>query len=588
MGIGGKPARPSARSMAETVRWVAARAGVAALLVSATIVACDRGAKQPSPATANAVEIDPDLRALEFGTERFWQQPAAEETLRAVLARARQSRDAAALERYGRAWIESQPDSFDGLSALGIGLRARGAYAKAKRYLTRAIELAATPRERESARKELLLALEKNGESRRAVTLAAELLTDDPYDRWVYLRLAAALARLQRSRTESDGAAAAFLTLARKLERGDGEERRAELESELGRSAIAARTIARAFTLRGQMERAREVLSESAQSADPGAIVFLIENLVASYAAPEALEQIERLGAAIGSAHPDVRGWRAMTRALRGESDSAARELESLCRSDSRLVAMWAPRLAQIVLEDLDEPARAARWLELYRRSGRGAGALLLARALVESRQFLAAEEILARGSFSTRERNAATLLSARVRLARGEAVACEDLPKPNGVTDRRSDYDIALLECLTARGAVDERALASARRRADESTALERAIRGDLYAAGHARGAARARHLLRAAKQRFELGERSEGLRLARIAAIDDGAAWRVLYERLDRVEEIFLRREAAAKRREREPTAPPPRTAVEIATVLCGPDGTASPSGEGHDAAR
>src|SRR6185503_5685160 len=132
---------------------------------------------------------------------------------------------------------------------------------------------------------------------------------------------------------------------------------------------------------RGQFREAEAVLRDPEVKGHPGALIYLTELLCESWRGREAEDALSEAARLLGPNHADVVGWRARVLALTGRPREAVPLLEPL--TQKRYPGNpWPHALGRIVLEDLDDPEGAIRWLKLAVSEPPQAGELaVLARA---------------------------------------------------------------------------------------------------------------------------------------------------------------------------------------------------------------
>ena len=355
-----------------------------------------------------------------------------------------------------------------------------------------------------------------------------------------------------------------MFTRAQALAPADGEDERADDHEAAGRPLLAARYRARACALRGRFAAAERILRDAAADGSPGALVYLAEHLVATLQSRGVRVVLRELGERVGPSHPDVRGWTAMSLDLEGKPEEAAAGLSALLDEHRRLVPVWAPRLARILLEELSAPDAAREWLEIYRRTDPNVeSGILLARALLGTGAAEAATRILASLSHldAAWEERAGDVWLARCRLRAGGDIerAGKTLASIAEGHRRRPEYHLALAEYLEAASEAAPspdaaEKIRGARREAARLSALRDHHRALIRRAARGRDENQATTLFcDAAEVSFRMGDRDRAVQLARIAAsFESGLSrpWALLDDWLDRPGEIFLRAEARRRR--------------------------------------
>ncbi len=443
------------------------------------------------------------------------------------------------------------PDDPEVLLALGLAQRHTGDYRGAEVSLRKALEVSpARSARRQQIQCELGLALLKQKRPREALVELARSLLENPYSRRAYVQLGQCLSRLARLE-----AADACFEIARSLSRGDAESRRAADFLAAGRPVLAARYRARSFSLRGQFGEAERVLREATSNGSPGVHVYLVEYLMDTLQVQEARRALEELALLLGRSHPDVRGWMAMALKQEGRAEEAAAIISELCRELPRLIEVWAPEIARILLEDLAKPRAALQWLELYlERRDNVEARILLARSHFGVGELEEAVEVLEAtpsGGFAWRQGAGDVWLAlCRVRLGQDLEMVGKVLTSIAD-SEHLPEYQLAMAEWRIATHADSDGSVGRGQRA--HRLAVSRAeFRTLCHRAALAAGPEIASHLCSAAEVLLAMGDRERAIRFARIAASAaprEPRAWTLLEKWLQRPEEVFFRAEAQRK---------------------------------------
>ncbi len=459
------------------------------------------------------------------------------------------------------------------IASLGHTRLALGYYEEAVEQFRRALQSDGLPGPaRMEIRLDLALALLKSERPRQSFDELIPLLIEHPYERRAYLLLGQSLGRFGLSEL-----AFSIFAVATEFSPGDAEERLAEEYGAQGNVELAARFRALAFARRGQYAEGEQALRQAADLSSPGVLVYLSEYLVEALNIPKARHVLEELAARIGSDHPDVLGWRAMALAKEGRPQEAASLLGKLMAGSPRAAPIWAPRLAVILLEDLDLPKEAVRWLWLAAQSYRGINTTsLLTRALFEAGDSDVAFQLL---DSIPQEALAVSVSHGDILHQRLRILLRCDLEKAGralaALTSSKShvpEYHLAVADWLEAGGDAailgEEKIsrdilISRSRRQAARLADLEEeCLEMQRRAARNADSIIAAEHLCDVAEKRNDMGDRREAIRYARLAAYRSPAASRplkLLALWFDRPGEIFLRSHAECRLARLHPDGPP-----------------------------
>jgi hypothetical protein len=521
--------------------------------------------------------LDRMLALIGFPERIPWRHPEVEPTMRAALMVAHRFYDYARLERIASVFTSRFPADAEGLMALGVAKRYAGDHAGAERALRATLgKVEASPENAELIRFELGVAILKQGRAREALEELAQLLLASPHFTRGYYQAGLCLARLGKA-----ALAEGFTTLSRDLAPGEREFRR-EIELRgIGQPALALRHRARAFALVGDFSSGEAVLRGIA-SPGPAELVHLIEYLTEILKIEEAREAIRRLEEKLGPASSDVRGWKARGRILAGEARDGARELAALC-VEPGLLPIWGMPLARACLDEVGDPAQAARVLERLLAAGPDTLAKVLrGRALVESGETAAALELLSaippQEDEWHDEAGALWLSLCRIRSGKDLEKAREDLFEAREPPLWRPEWHLARAEWLEASSAADPAAAAQAKEaRAEAARLNERRTKAQELRARAARSPAaeRAALLLESARTLQAMGDRRGAILTARLAAASDPkskTAHETLAAMLDRPEEAFLRAAELRRLKAIDPAAAEPPDVAAIVRLLLG----------------
>ncbi len=456
------------------------------------------------------------------------------------------------------AYLKLHPEHAQSHMALGVAQRQLGNYPEAERHLRRFLELAdAGSANRNPVRHDLALTLMRQHQYRAAADILAELLLDDPRYVQAYFQMGQCLSRLQRPEL-----AEAFTDHSRSLAPSEREQRRDFELRGSGQPLLAARARSLAKRFAGDFAGAeRELRLALAEHPEELLLrVFLADHYLECHQIKRACAEIDVLASRLTEEHPDVRGWRATCLAAE-QPAGAADILKDVCSRDDALPA-WGLKLARIQLEQLREPAQAQGTLERLLQQGPNPTAkILLGRALCEQGEWERARDELMQLSPSDHEwfvdAGGVWLARARIKLESDGATAARDLQAVSDTARYRSEYYQAVTEWIERYGTqlpFEPLTADQARDRYESLKSLEAREREMMTQAVRSEGAEAATHILEAARIRMQRADRTEALRLARMAAYaasSVSAPWEQLQTWLDQPDEIFLKAEVQAKLR-------------------------------------
>jgi tetratricopeptide (TPR) repeat protein len=538
--------------------------------------------------------VDHSLKLIGFQPGRLPRIEADEDALLACLQVTHRFYDYKRLADIAPVVLLKRPDDTEALMALGIAERYLGRYDLAIEHLRDYLQVA--PKDSanlHAVELHLAIALLKKNQTREAVEVLVPLLTTKPHSSKSYLHLGKALARLGNPQ-----AAEAFLERSRSLAPIETAMRREKEQRSEGQIAPADRLLALSHRLAGNYAEAESVLRKALQFGNPGHRVYLIEHLVETVRANEALQEIKLLANELGADNSDVLGWTAAALVLQGEFEKGADVFETACQRSSEFLRTWSTHLIRVCLAELHDAPRARRVAEsVLEFTSEPRAKIFLARAHFAEGNFEEARKILASTAPGTpdwqTEHGALWLARCRTRLGKELEEAGRDLDMLAASASHLPEYHQARAEWLEAYSSGDvpsprekrpspkekrpspngdETSPLPARKRAAELDALQKKYRATRQKAARAdAGTTRAQLLVETARILYKMGDRDGALREARLAAFAaprETVAFAILEEWLDQPDEIFeqahVQRELHALDASR-PGAPSPAQIIE-----------------------